>query len=63
MSADDLKSTVGLEDAHQYMTAKEAELARMLLSNGQHHIFQQWKQGDHEKKHAFFRQVRGRSAE
>ena len=48
----------GLEDASKWMTADEARLTRMLLENGQAHIFAKWTAGSEDKKHAFYNQVR-----
>ena len=48
----------GLEDASKWMTADEARLTRMLLENGQAHVFAKWTAGSEDKKHSFYNQVR-----
>lgn len=60
MSAPSLASVPGLADHASYMDASEAELAAMLVANGQAHVFSSWREGaDEAAKHAFFEQVRG----
>jgi hypothetical protein len=56
----DLSTVPGLSDFESYMDDSEKELARMLIANGQAHVFKNWKIGaDAAEKHTFFDQVRG----
>jgi hypothetical protein len=56
----DLSTIPGLSDYESYMDDAEKGLARMLIENGQAHLFKNWKiGGDAAEKHAFFEQVRG----
>ena len=50
-----------IPDAASWMSDNERDLANVLLSAHQEHLFSKWTAGeDTDKKHAFFEQVRGR---
>lgn len=49
----------GLQDAHSWASQEELELLKVLIDNGQVHLFENWSVGaDENKKHSFFQQVR-----